>query len=176
LIQTRPLSNGVLKNPPINLFIGYCRLFYRQADCQYISSGRAWQVSADSRQHEWLIFIPPPASGLGSLTCHKIVVKRPFHKVNTGPLSYKIDRFALADSDVLKIFKEANVPYCAKSLLQFTYGFIDRCLSPLSRVSHLKPPCIPCVRFVAADTSSAGSNGSTRTAVYVLLSFYYTQH
>jgi hypothetical protein len=109
--------------------------------------------------HKWLSFIPLPASGLGSLTCHKIVVKRPFHKVNTGPLSYKIDRFALADSDVLKIFKEANVPYWAKSLLQFTYGFIDRCLSPLSRVSHLNPPASPVCALWQPTRPALGPTG-----------------
>ncbi|KAJ8592360.1 hypothetical protein M405DRAFT_889756 [Rhizopogon salebrosus TDB-379] len=137
--------------------------------------------------HGWLTLFPPPVSGLGSLTRHKVVVKRPFHKVfppgqSTGPSSYKIGRFALAD-EVPKIFKEANVMYWAKSLLQFTYDFIDRCLSSSSHDSHPKPPNIPRVRFVeaglafaytqephlasAAGTSSAVYNGSTR-AVFLL--------
>ncbi|KAJ8596861.1 hypothetical protein M405DRAFT_725396, partial [Rhizopogon salebrosus TDB-379] len=59
--------------------------------------------------------------------------------------------FALAN-EVPKLFKEANVLYWAKSLLQFTYDFIDRCL--LSS-SHQDRPHIPRVRFVEAGLAFA---------------------
>ena len=70
-----------------------------------------------------------------------------------GP--FKIGRFALAD-ELPKLFKEANVLYWAKSLLQFTYKFIDGCLASASDPG---PPCIPRLRFVEAGLAFSYSQG-----------------
>lgn len=79
----------------------------------------------------WLTLTASPRTGLGSVPRHKVVVKRPFYKVfptavTAGP--YKVGRFALAD-ELPKLFREANVLYWSKSLLQLTYDFIDRSMN-----------------------------------------------
>ena len=180
-IPTRPLSD-ILKNASYQSFT----LDISDSSMGKLTINTSQQgmlgVGGFKTAHDgWLTLVPPPVSGLGSLTRHKIVVKRPFHKVfapgqSTG--HYKIGRFALAN-EVPKLFREANVLYWAKSLLQFTYDFIDHCISSSS---HQDCPHIPRVRFVeaglefaydqgpqglacAASTSSAGFNtGSTRAA------------
>ncbi|KAG2738583.1 hypothetical protein P692DRAFT_20758678, partial [Suillus brevipes Sb2] len=79
----------------------------------------------------WLTLTASPRTGLGSVPRHKVVVKCPFYKVfptavTAGP--YKVGRFALAD-ELPKLFREANVLYWSKSLLQLTYDFIDRSIA-----------------------------------------------
>lgn len=114
----------------------------------------------------WLTLTASPRTGLGSVPRHKVVVKRPFYKVfptavTAGP--YKVGRFALAD-ELPKLFREANVLYWSKSLLQLTYDFIDRSIA-----SSPEPPpfVVPRVRFVEAGLalcySQGGSKSGTKT-------------
>ncbi|KAG2158041.1 uncharacterized protein EDB93DRAFT_1077837, partial [Suillus bovinus] len=113
----------------------------------------------------WLTLTAPPRTGLGSVTRHKVMVKRPFKKVfsttvKAGP--YKVGRYSLID-ELWKLFREANVLYWSKSLLKLTYNFIDCSIAS----SPESPPfMVPRVRFVEASLALA-KTGSTR-AVFLL--------
>ncbi|KAG2115279.1 uncharacterized protein F5147DRAFT_569258 [Suillus discolor] len=109
----------------------------------------------------WLTLTAPPKTGLGSVAHHKVVVKRPFHKVfptaaNFGP--YKIGQYSLAD-ELPKLFRKANVLYWAKSLLMLTYDFIDHSIA-----SSSEPPpfTVPCVHFVEAGLALCYHQGASR--------------
>ncbi|KAG2126428.1 hypothetical protein BD769DRAFT_1341667, partial [Suillus cothurnatus] len=66
---------------------------------------------------------------------------------------------ALAD-ELQKLLNESNVLYWAKSLLNFTYEYIDYCINAAS-----SPPSfqIPCVHFVDAGIDLAFSHHSSNT-------------
>src|SRR6267154_2605511 len=114
----------------------------------------------------WLTLTPPPVSELGSVPRHKIVVKRPFHKVypyaggSTGS-KFKIGRFPAVD-ELPKLFRKANVLYWASSLpsLQLTYDFIDRCLASSPDPPQFK---IPRVCFIQAGLALAFLQGQAIT-------------
>ncbi|KAG1876491.1 hypothetical protein DFJ58DRAFT_865615 [Suillus subalutaceus] len=137
----------------------------------------------------WLTLSPVVSSGLGSRTQHPVVVKRPFFRVpiqavaTTATASIKITRYSSAD-ELKNVLKESNVMYWAKSLLDYTYDYIDHHIS----TSSTPPPFeIPRVRFIDAGvalgygqrtaTASAGSRpgakqadttGGTVSAIYLL--------
>ncbi|KAG1887660.1 hypothetical protein F4604DRAFT_1674848 [Suillus subluteus] len=109
----------------------------------------------------WLTLTAPPKTGLGSVTRHKVVVKRPFDKifptnVKAGP--YKVGRYSLAD-ELWKLFREANVLYWSKSLLKLTYDFIDHSIA-----SSPEPPpfMVPRVRFVEAGLALCHNQGGSK--------------
>ncbi|KAG1890174.1 hypothetical protein F4604DRAFT_1568268 [Suillus subluteus] len=137
----------------------------------------------------WLTLSPVVSSGLGSRTQHPVVVKRPFFRVPiqavaaTATASIKITRYSSAD-ELENVLKESKGMYWAKSLLDYTYDYIDHHIS----TSSTPPPFeIPRVCFVDAGvalgygqrtaTASAGSRpgakladptGGTVSAVYLL--------
>ncbi|KAG1887343.1 hypothetical protein F4604DRAFT_1675320 [Suillus subluteus] len=137
----------------------------------------------------WLTLSPVVSSGLGSRTQHPVVVKWPFFRVPiqavaaTATASIKIMRYSSVDK-LKNVLKESKVMYWAKSLLNYTYDYIDHHIS----TSSTPPPFeIPRVRFVDAGvalgygqrtaTASAGSRpgakladttGGTVSAVYLL--------
>ncbi|KAG2153623.1 uncharacterized protein EDB93DRAFT_1082168 [Suillus bovinus] len=109
----------------------------------------------------WLTLTAPPRTGLGSVTCHKVVVKCPFYKVFPTAVKaghYKVGHYALID-ELPKLFREANVLYWSKSLLKLTYDFID-----CSIASSPEPPTfvVPCVRFVEAGLALCYSQGGSK--------------
>ncbi|KAG2029448.1 hypothetical protein BDR03DRAFT_1018380 [Suillus americanus] len=112
----------------------------------------------------WLTLTAPPRTGLGSVTRHKVVVKRPFDKVfpttvKAGP--YKVGRYSLVD-ELRKLFIEANVLYWSKSLLKLTYDFIDCSIA----FSPEPPPfMVPCVRFVEAGLALCHHQGGSKPGV-----------
>ncbi|KAG1864857.1 hypothetical protein F4604DRAFT_1928669 [Suillus subluteus] len=133
----------------------------------------------------WLTLSPVVSSGLGSRTQHPVVVKRPFFRAPiqavaaTATASLKITRYSSAD-ELKNVLKESKVMYWAKSLLDYTYNYIDHHIS----TSSIPPPFdIPRVRFVDAGvalgygqrtaTASTGSKpgakpGGTVSAIYLL--------
>ncbi|KAG1730901.1 hypothetical protein EDB19DRAFT_2010419 [Suillus lakei] len=78
----------------------------------------------------WLTLTPLVESGLGLIPGQNVAVKQPFHKVfpSASSFMYKIGHFTSAD-EIAKLFKEANVLYWSRSLLQLTYAFINRCIA-----------------------------------------------
>jgi hypothetical protein len=112
----------------------------------------------------WLTLTASPRTGLGSVPRHKVVVKCPFYKVfptatKAGP--YKVGRFALTD-ELPKLFREANILYWSKSLLQLTYDFIDCSIAS----SPESPPfVVPHVRFVEASLALCHSQGGSKSGV-----------
>ncbi|KAG1763418.1 hypothetical protein EV702DRAFT_1051821 [Suillus placidus] len=113
----------------------------------------------------WLSLSPLSSSGLGSRTQQDVIVKRPFYRPSShtgaaaGSNTLKIARYALAD-ELQKLLNESNVLYWAKSLLNFTYEYIDHCIDAAS-----SPPSfqIPRVRFVDAGIALAFSHHSSNT-------------
>ncbi|KAG1785331.1 uncharacterized protein HD556DRAFT_1250036 [Suillus plorans] len=110
----------------------------------------------------WLTLSPLSSSGLGSRAQQVVVVKRPFHRPPShaaGSSTLKISRYALADEHE-KLLNESNVLYWAKSLLNFTYEYIDHCVNAAP-----SPPSfqIPRVRFVDAGIALAFSHHSSNT-------------
>ncbi|KAG1780220.1 hypothetical protein EV702DRAFT_1043073 [Suillus placidus] len=109
----------------------------------------------------WLTLTAPPKTGLGSVTCHKVVVKRPFEKVFPTAMkvgAYKVGRYSLVD-ELWKLFREANVLYWSKSLLKLTYDFIDHSIA-----SSPQPPPFAVPR---GGSKPGAKTGSTR-AVFLL--------
>ncbi|KAG2335574.1 hypothetical protein BDR05DRAFT_1006665 [Suillus weaverae] len=109
----------------------------------------------------WLTLTAPPKTGLGSVTHHKVVVKRPFEKVFPTAMkvgAYKVGRYSLVD-ELRKLFREANVLYWSKSLLKLTYDFIDRSIA-----SSPQPPpfAVPRVRFVEAGLALCHNQGGSK--------------
>ncbi|KAG1895445.1 uncharacterized protein F5891DRAFT_960119 [Suillus fuscotomentosus] len=112
----------------------------------------------------WLTLSPLSSSGLGSRTQQDVVIKRPFyrpssHTAAAGSSTLKIARYALAD-ELQKLLNKSNVLYWAKSLLNFTYEYIDHCID-----AALSPPSfqIPRVCFVDAGIALAFSHHSSNT-------------
>ncbi|KAG2352305.1 hypothetical protein BDR07DRAFT_1246034, partial [Suillus spraguei] len=96
----------------------------------------------------WLSLSPLSSSGLGSRTQQDVIIKWPFyrpssHTAAAGSSTLKIACYALAD-ELQKLLNETNVLYWAKSLLHFTYEYIDHCINAAS-----SPPSfqIPRVHF-----------------------------
>jgi hypothetical protein len=113
----------------------------------------------------WLTLSPLSSSGLGSRTQQDVIVKLPFYRPSShtgaaaGSNTLKIARYALAD-ELQKLLNESNVLYWAKSLLNFTYEYIDHCIDAAS-----SPPSfqIPRMRFVDAGIALAFSHHSSNT-------------
>jgi len=130
-----------------------------------------------------LVLTPPAPSGLGSLPRHDVIMKRPYDNLGSTPQSNstngtgrKFNRYAFCE-EVEKLFKEANLLYWAKSLLQMTYNFIDH---TIARSSTHPPFKVPRLRFVEAglalaytqapaENTAVQSSSSTRmTGAYLL--------
>ncbi|KAG1852800.1 hypothetical protein DFJ58DRAFT_402804, partial [Suillus subalutaceus] len=129
----------------------------------------------------WLTLSPIVSSGLGSRSQHDVVVKRPFYRVpptSQAAASLKIVRYSSVD-ELKHVLKESIVMYWAKSLLNYTYDYIDHHIS----TSPTPPPFeIPRVRFVDAGvalgygqrsaSSKPGDKSNTKagtvSAVYLL--------
>lgn len=113
-----------------------------------------------------LILASLTSSGLGSEQRQKVVVKQPFFRSRgaTGKVNI-IQRFTLA-TDLSKLFREANILYWAKSLLDLTYTFVDAAIQS----SDLPPPFnVPRLRFVDAGLALVHSSASkTATGVYLV--------
>ncbi|KAI6115138.1 hypothetical protein EV401DRAFT_2073755 [Pisolithus croceorrhizus] len=110
-----------------------------------------------------LVLTPPAPVGLGSLPRHDVVMKRPYYKPNDGAQTesrIRFNRYVLSQ-EAEKLFREANVLYWAKSLMQMTYQFIDHAVD-----TYPTPPPfdIPRLRFVEAGSVGVGL-GSTRRVV-----------
>ncbi|KAG1796279.1 uncharacterized protein HD556DRAFT_1234744, partial [Suillus plorans] len=108
----------------------------------------------------WLTLTASPRTGLGSAPRHKVVVKRPFYKVFPTAVKaghYKVGQYALAD-ELPKLFREANVLYWSKSLLQLTYDFIDRSIA-----SSPEPPPFVVPPGLALCYSQGGSKSGAKT-------------
>lgn len=84
-------------------------------------------------------------SGLGSQPNEEIVIKRPYGPGDDKPGARYL-RLTLHD-ETTKLFREANILYWAKALLNMTYNYIHHCISEASK----EPPFnIPTLRFVDA--------------------------
>ncbi|KAG1814045.1 uncharacterized protein BJ212DRAFT_1274902 [Suillus subaureus] len=112
----------------------------------------------------WLTLSPLSSSGLGSCTQQDVIVKQPFyrpssHTAAAGSSTLKIAHYALAD-ELQKLLNESNVLYWVKSLLNFTYEYIDHCID-----AALSPPSfqIPHLHFVDAGIALAFSHHSLNT-------------
>ncbi|KAF8120877.1 hypothetical protein EV363DRAFT_1589260 [Boletus edulis] len=105
-------------------------------------------------------------SGLGSEQRQKVVAKQPFFRSSstTGKVNI-IQRYTLS-TDLSKLFREANILYWAKSLLDLTYTFVDAAI----KSSAAAPPFIvPQLRFVHAGLALAQSSASKSvTGVYLV--------
>ncbi|KAI6003924.1 hypothetical protein EDD15DRAFT_2360189 [Pisolithus albus] len=89
---------------------------------------------------------PLRKSGLGSQPNHDVVLKRPYiddHPAEPGP---PFTRYSLKDESNI-LYREANVLYWAKALLQMTYDFIDCAIRGAAESPPFK---IPRLRFVDA--------------------------
>ncbi|KAG1740962.1 hypothetical protein EDB19DRAFT_1974957 [Suillus lakei] len=159
-IPTRPLAD-ILKNPgyrsfqldPTQSMIG--RLTVNSSSRSMLGAG-----GFKTAHPGWLTLTPLVESGLGSIPGQNVAVKRPFHKVfpSASSFMYKIGHFSSAD-EIAKLFKEANVLYWSRSLLQLTYAFIDRCIAS----SDEPPPfSIPRVRFVDAGLAFSYSQRDSK--------------
>ncbi|KAG1847356.1 hypothetical protein DFJ58DRAFT_843242 [Suillus subalutaceus] len=110
----------------------------------------------------WLTLSPLSSSGLGSRAQQDVVVKRPFHRPpphTPGSSILKISRYALPDEHE-KLLNECNLLYWAKSLLDFTYEYIDHCINAAPTLPSFP---IPRVRFVEAGIALAFSRHSSNT-------------
>lgn len=102
----------------------------------------------------WLTLSPIVPSGLGSRSQHPVVVKRPFFRppstqATAATATLKIVRYSSAD-ELKHVLKESKVMYWAKSLLDYTYDYIDHHIG----ISPTPPPFeIPRVRFVDAGVA-----------------------
>lgn len=104
-------------------------------------------------------------SGLGSEQRQKVVIKQPFFRSHsaTGKVNI-IQRYTFA-TDLSKLFREANILYWAKSLLDLTYMFIDTAIE-----SSAAPPFkVPQLRFVDARLALVHSPAlKSATGVYLV--------
>ncbi|KAG2057527.1 hypothetical protein BDR06DRAFT_847880, partial [Suillus hirtellus] len=111
----------------------------------------------------WLTLSPIIPSGLGSRFQHPVVIKQPFFRVpstqaTTTTATLKIVQYSSAD-ELKHVLKESKVMYWAKSLLDYTYDYIDHHIA----ISPTEPPFeIPCVRFV--DTGVTLGYGQRNTS------------
>ncbi|KAG6370500.1 hypothetical protein JVT61DRAFT_11413 [Boletus reticuloceps] len=108
-----------------------------------------------------LTLSPLRPNGIGSEPCQDIIVKRfyiPSKKADQLPavndpkddpkrsLAKRFPRLSVPD-ELEKLYREANILYWAKSLLQLTYDFIDRAIS---KAATLPPFDIPRLCFIDA--------------------------
>ena len=129
-----------------------------------------------------LILSPLASSGLGLLPRHMVVLKQPYYRVDADgdanatqekhSASKKESKFKcyVLAQELLKLFREANVLYWAKSLMQVTYKFIDHCIQNTVDVPLIE---IPRLCFVEAGLALAHSHigkggAGTTTGAYLL--------
>ena len=93
-----------------------------------------------------LIFSNMPPSGFGSQSEQNIVVKRPYNRQQDPSGKPPFPHYVIAD-ELIKLSREANVLYWAKSLLTMTYTFIDRIIDKSITAPDFP---IPRLRFVNA--------------------------
>ena len=131
------------------LFFGNIRL-----DC---STDAILGVSTfKTAQSAQLTLSPLTCSGMGSSLNYEVVLKWPY--INDFPANEPagppFSRFALKDESNI-LYREANVLYWAKALLNMTYEFIDHAID----CAKEPPPFnIPRLRFVDAGLLLAYSN------------------
>jgi hypothetical protein len=108
----------------------------------------------------------PSETELGFCPRQNVAVKRPFHKVYApgssnlnAPRKFAYGRYVIAD-EIPKLFREANVLYWAGSLLQFSYDFIDHCIS---RSTEPPPFQVPRLRFVNAGLALSYAHTASGT-------------
>ena len=101
-----------------------------------------------------LVLTPPASLGLGSLPCHDVIMKRPYHTFGNPTNDSSKVRFNhyVFCEEVEKLFREANVLYWAKLLMQMTCDFIDNAIAVSSNSPCFK---IPHLRFVEAGLALA---------------------
>ena len=100
-----------------------------------------------------LMLSPLRRSGIGSLSNHDIVLKRPYIEQVLSP-EPPFDRYILKDESSM-LYREANVLYWAKALLKMSYDFID---CAVDNASAPPPFDIPRLRFVDAGLVLAYSS------------------
>ncbi|KAG1760646.1 hypothetical protein EDD22DRAFT_848322 [Suillus occidentalis] len=159
-IPTRPLAD-ILKNPGYRSFqLDPTQSMVGQLTVNSSSRSMLGAGGFKTAHPGWLSLTPLVESGLGSIPGQNVAVKRPFHKVfpSASSFMYKIGRFSSVD-EIAKLFKEANVLYWSRSLLQLTYAFIDRCIA----ASDEPPPFnIPRVRFIDAGLAFSYSQRDSK--------------
>ncbi|KAG2359561.1 hypothetical protein BDR07DRAFT_210897 [Suillus spraguei] len=120
-------------------------------------------ISAFETAHPgWLTLSPLSSSGLGSRAQQDVVVKQPFHRPpphTTGSSVLKISRYPLPDEHE-KLLNECNLLYWAKSLLDFTYKYIDHCIDAAPTLPSFP---IPHVCFVEVGIALAFSRHLSNT-------------
>ncbi|KAG2156879.1 uncharacterized protein EDB93DRAFT_1078941 [Suillus bovinus] len=133
----------------------------------------------------WLTLSPIVSSSLGSCSQHDVVVKRPFYRVpptsQAAASSLKIVRYSSVD-ELKHVLKESIVMYWAKSLLNYTYDYIDHHISTSPTPLPFE---IPHVHFVDAGvalgygqriTSSKPGEKSNTKAGTVLAIYLLEEH
>jgi len=106
-----------------------------------------------------LMLSPLRQSGIGSLSNHDIVLKRPYIEQVSNP-EPPFDRYILKDESNL-LYREANVLYWAKALLKMTYDFID---CAINNASAPPPFDIPRLCFIDAGLVLAYSSVTVITS------------
>ncbi|KAG2054776.1 hypothetical protein BDR06DRAFT_883707 [Suillus hirtellus] len=111
---------------------------------------------------------PLSSSGLGSCAQQDVVVKWPFHRPpphTPGSSILKISCYVLPDEHE-KLLNECNLLYWAKSLLDFTYEYIDHCINAAPTLPSFP---IPCVCFgTSKQAPMADIKAGMFSAVYLL--------
>jgi hypothetical protein len=154
-IPKRPLSDilGDSQYHAFRLDLGSCHAGQLSVDTSLVNMLGAGGFK--TAHPGWLtLFSAPEATSetkLGSRPRQSVAVKRPFYKnyppgTSKAPKKYAYGRYVIAD-ELPKLFREANVLYWASSLLQFSYDFIDHCIS---RSTEPPPFRVPRLRFVDA--------------------------
>ncbi|KAG1819632.1 uncharacterized protein BJ212DRAFT_1213851, partial [Suillus subaureus] len=118
----------------------------------------------------WLILMVPPRSGLGPWASHKVVVKCSFKRVYPQDMpasstDYRIGCFAPSD-ELAKLFREANVLYWAKALLDLVYNFIDHAIADTSDPS---PFNIPHVQLIEASLALSYPQSSGKSSLKTVM-------
>ncbi|KAG1774739.1 hypothetical protein EV702DRAFT_1047491 [Suillus placidus] len=163
LIPTRPLNELLMCTRYHSFSVDNADSSVGHVTIDPSIKGHIGIVGFKTAHRGWLTLTVPPSSGLGSCTSHKVVVKRPFHRVYpqgtpASSTDFRIGRFAPVD-ELAKLFREANVLYWAKALLGLVYDFIDRAIAD---ASDPPPFVIPHVRFVEAGLALSYSQGSSK--------------
>ena len=139
-IPTRDLSELITGDAAFSIdtavsFTGTIRLTRSRYDLVGVGAFKTCEVAH-------LNLYPPTLVGLGSRANQEIVVKRPYDGEPGPPYA----RLSLADEST-KLFREANILYWSKALLNMTYNYIHNCIS---EAADPPPFDIPQLRFVDA--------------------------
>ncbi|KAG9308116.1 hypothetical protein JVU11DRAFT_12516 [Chiua virens] len=105
-----------------------------------------------------LLLLTPRETGIGSKPCENIIIKRPYIR-RPGQYNNPPFRHFGVKEESEKLFREANVLYWAKSLLQVVEDFIA---NALAKAPDTPPFHIPSIRFVDAGFAFRYSTGPAR--------------